>query len=181
MLLLAAAGPAGFQYWSAGELKAFDQKLSNGKPVNTQRLVDYDNHYTMVAHREGNGEAEWHEHEADFLIGQTGSATLKPHAHTAEIEKRAAHDQDQGNGAQPLDRVGLSSARFPHVWGTGSPPPHGQPERWRRVRNMAAQHDAEGFGHCSNHGECEAVCPKGISLNFIAFLNSDLRTSVFRG
>lgn len=75
-LLLAAAGPAGFQYWSAGELKAFDQKLSNGKPVNTQRLVDYDNHYTMVAHREGNGEAEWHEHEADFLIGQTGSATL---------------------------------------------------------------------------------------------------------
>jgi succinate dehydrogenase / fumarate reductase iron-sulfur subunit len=59
--------------------------------------------------------------------------------------------------------------------------PHGQPERWRRVRNMVARHDAEGFGHCSNHGECEAVCPKGISLNFISFLNSDLRTSVFRG
>ena len=59
--------------------------------------------------------------------------------------------------------------------------PHGQSERWRRVRNMSAQHDAEGFGHCSNHGECEAVCPKGISLNFISFLNSDLRTSVFRG
>ena len=59
--------------------------------------------------------------------------------------------------------------------------PHGQPERWRRVRNMVASHDAEGFGHCSNHGECEAVCPKGISLNFISFLNADLRTSVFRG
>ena len=59
--------------------------------------------------------------------------------------------------------------------------PQGQPERWRRVRNMVAQHDAEGFGHCSNHGECEAVCPKGISLNFISFLNADLRTSVFRG
>ena len=59
--------------------------------------------------------------------------------------------------------------------------PHGQPERWRRVRNMVARHDAEGFGHCSNHGECEAVCPKGISLNFISFLNADLRTSVFRG
>ena len=74
--LLAAGGPAGFQYWSAGELKAFDQKLSNGKNVNTQRLQEYDNHYTMVAHREGNGEAEWHEHEADFLIVQTGKATL---------------------------------------------------------------------------------------------------------
>jgi succinate dehydrogenase / fumarate reductase iron-sulfur subunit len=59
--------------------------------------------------------------------------------------------------------------------------PQGQPERWRRVRNMTAQHDAEGFGHCTNHGECEAVCPKEISLNFISFLNSDLRTSVFRG
>jgi succinate dehydrogenase / fumarate reductase iron-sulfur subunit len=59
--------------------------------------------------------------------------------------------------------------------------PHGQPERWRRVRNMVARHDAEGFGHCSNHGECEAVCPKGISLNFFFFLNADLRTSVFRG
>ena len=59
--------------------------------------------------------------------------------------------------------------------------PQGQPERWRRVRNMVARHDAEGFGHCSNHGECEAVCPKGISLNFISFLNADLRRSVFRG
>jgi succinate dehydrogenase iron-sulfur subunit len=59
--------------------------------------------------------------------------------------------------------------------------PQGQPERWRRVRDMVARHDAEGFGHCSNHGECEAVCPKGISLNFISLLNADLRTSVFRG
>ncbi len=58
--------------------------------------------------------------------------------------------------------------------------PHGQPERWRRVRGMVARHDAEGFGHCSNHGECEAVCPKGIGLNFISFLNADLRTAVFR-
>src|SRR5579862_8393175 len=38
--------------------------------------------------------------------------------------------------------------------------PQGQPERFQRVRNMVAQQDAEGFGHCSNHGECEAVCPK---------------------
>jgi succinate dehydrogenase / fumarate reductase iron-sulfur subunit len=59
--------------------------------------------------------------------------------------------------------------------------PQGQPERWRRVRGMVARHDAEGFGHCSNHGECEAVCPKGISLNFIALLNADLRSAVFKG
>ena len=59
--------------------------------------------------------------------------------------------------------------------------PQGQPERFRRVRNMTAQHDAEGFGHCTNHGECEAVCPKSISINFISFLNADLRTSALRG
>jgi len=59
--------------------------------------------------------------------------------------------------------------------------PQGQPERWRRVRNMAARHDAEGFGHCSNHGECEAVCPKSIRISVISRLNNDLRTSVFRG
>jgi succinate dehydrogenase / fumarate reductase iron-sulfur subunit len=58
--------------------------------------------------------------------------------------------------------------------------PQGQPERWRRVRSMVAQHDAEGFGHCSNHGECEAVCPKSISIDFIAMLNRDLRDSMFR-
>lgn len=58
--------------------------------------------------------------------------------------------------------------------------PQGQPERWRRVRGMVAQHDAEGFGHCSNHGECKAVCPKGITLDVIAMLNADLRASLFR-
>ncbi|MFN8534273.1 MAG: succinate dehydrogenase/fumarate reductase iron-sulfur subunit [Dehalococcoidia bacterium] len=52
--------------------------------------------------------------------------------------------------------------------------PQGQPERNSRVLAMMAQHDAEGFGACTNHGECEAVCPKGISIDFIARLNRDL-------
>src|SRR5512133_474464 len=52
--------------------------------------------------------------------------------------------------------------------------PQGQPERQVRVRRMVAQMDAEGFGACSNHGECEAACPKGIDLSFIARLNRDL-------
>jgi succinate dehydrogenase / fumarate reductase iron-sulfur subunit len=38
---------------------------------------------------------------------------------------------------------------------------------------MLEQHDAEGFGPCSQHGECEAVCPKGISLSNIARMNGD--------
>ena len=52
--------------------------------------------------------------------------------------------------------------------------PQGQPERLDRVRNMVAQHDAEGFGACTNHRECEAACPKEISIAFIARMNRDL-------
>jgi len=52
--------------------------------------------------------------------------------------------------------------------------PQGQPERKDRVLNMVQQHDEEGFGNCTNHGECEAVCPKQISIDFIARLNRDL-------
>ncbi|MEE9443181.1 MAG: succinate dehydrogenase/fumarate reductase iron-sulfur subunit [candidate division Zixibacteria bacterium] len=46
--------------------------------------------------------------------------------------------------------------------------PQGQPETVMRVRQMVAQMDGEGFGNCSNHGECEAVCPKEISIGNIA-------------
>jgi succinate dehydrogenase / fumarate reductase iron-sulfur subunit len=52
--------------------------------------------------------------------------------------------------------------------------PQGQPERHRRVRAMVARMDAEGFGGCSNHRECEAACPKEISIMHIARLNRDL-------
>ena len=51
--------------------------------------------------------------------------------------------------------------------------PQGQPEHPDRVRRMVAQHDAEGFGSCTSHGECEAVCPKGIRIDFIARMNRD--------
>ncbi len=51
--------------------------------------------------------------------------------------------------------------------------PQGQPERKDRVRKMLAQHDREGFGHCTNIGECEAACPKEISVEHIAQLNRD--------
>ncbi|MCB9952533.1 MAG: succinate dehydrogenase/fumarate reductase iron-sulfur subunit [Planctomycetaceae bacterium] len=51
--------------------------------------------------------------------------------------------------------------------------PQGQPERSRRVLNMVSTHDSEGFGACTNTGECEAACPAGISLSHIARLNRE--------
>ncbi len=58
--------------------------------------------------------------------------------------------------------------------------PQGQPERWSRVKGMVAQHDIEGFGNCTNIGECAAVCPKEIPLDTISQLNRDLMTSLFK-
>lgn len=59
--------------------------------------------------------------------------------------------------------------------------PQGRPERASRVRRMVARMDAEGFGNCTNHGECEAACPKAISLDFIARLNRDLWRATLAG
>ena len=51
--------------------------------------------------------------------------------------------------------------------------PQGQAERDRRALAMVAQMDAEQFGSCTNHAECEAVCPKSISIETIARMNRD--------
>jgi succinate dehydrogenase / fumarate reductase iron-sulfur subunit len=52
--------------------------------------------------------------------------------------------------------------------------PQGQPERRQRSQAMLAAMDAAGFGHCTNESECEAVCPKEISVANIAFLNREV-------
>ena len=51
--------------------------------------------------------------------------------------------------------------------------PQGHPERGRRVLRMVNQMDEEGFGHCSNIGECEAACPKEISISVIGRMKKD--------
>ncbi|MEM9693841.1 MAG: succinate dehydrogenase/fumarate reductase iron-sulfur subunit [Myxococcota bacterium] len=58
--------------------------------------------------------------------------------------------------------------------------PQGQPEKDDRVRKMVAQMDAEAFGGCTNHLECEAACPKSISSDFIAEMNRDFVLAMAR-
>jgi succinate dehydrogenase / fumarate reductase iron-sulfur subunit len=62
--------------------------------------------------------------------------------------------------------VGAKVSQLAHL-------PQGQPERAERVVAMVERMDAEGFGNCSNHYECEAVCPKEISRTVIAELNRE--------
>lgn len=59
--------------------------------------------------------------------------------------------------------------------------PQGQPERHRRVTAMVQQMDEEGFGACTVTGSCEAVCPKSISLDFIARMNRDFAVALLKG
>lgn len=57
--------------------------------------------------------------------------------------------------------------------------PQGAAERGRRAVRMVEQMDREGFGNCSNHGECEAACPKEISIKTIARMRKDVLRATF--
>ena len=57
--------------------------------------------------------------------------------------------------------------------------PQGDPERKERARAMVDQMAEEGFGDCSNHAECEAVCPKGISISAIAMMRKEYVKALF--
>ncbi len=69
--------------------------------------------------------------------------------------------------------VGAKVSHFGHL-------PQGQPERMDRVKNLVMQMDAEGFGTCTNLSQCEAVCPKEISVRVIAEMNADLLKAQFK-
>ena len=69
------------------------------------------------------------------------------------------------NGAAQL----FTSAKVSHL----ALLPQGQPERLLRVESMVERMEQEGFGTCSNFRECEAVCPKEVSIDFIAWMNAD--------
>jgi succinate dehydrogenase / fumarate reductase iron-sulfur subunit len=75
------------------------------------------------------------------------------------------------NGAAQL----FTAAKVSHL----SVLPQGQPERYRRVAAMVETME-ELFGSCTNHGECEAACPKEISIDFIAMLNRDYVKAQFK-
>jgi len=75
------------------------------------------------------------------------------------------------NGAANL----FTSAKVAHL----NLLPQGQPERYRRVEAMVDEMETY-FGSCTNHGECEAACPKLISIDFIALMNRDYLKAKFK-
>ncbi|HTR19543.1 MAG TPA: succinate dehydrogenase/fumarate reductase iron-sulfur subunit [Gemmatimonadales bacterium] len=112
-----------------------------------------------------------------FITARTGSA---PEANAVLVPKR---DADRAMDAAACIGCGACVAACPNasamlfvaakVSHLGALP-QGQPERYDRVVKMVDVMDAEGFGACTNHGECMAACPKEISIDVIAQLNRDL-------
>ncbi len=119
-----------------------------------------------------------------FISVRTGSA---PEANTLPVPKEVAEramDAAQciGCGAcvaacKNASAMLFVAAKISHLGLL----PQGQPERYRRARAMVEQMDREGFGACTVTGSCEAVCPKGISLEFIARMNRDYAVALLKG
>ncbi len=74
-----AAEPRGFVIYRAADLKSYQEKLApkiNAMKVAAEKLDDFGHNSTMVAHREGSGQVEIHEHFADLFVVVSGEATL---------------------------------------------------------------------------------------------------------
>jgi succinate dehydrogenase / fumarate reductase iron-sulfur subunit len=119
-----------------------------------------------------------------FISASTGSA---PDANTIPVPKENA---DKAMDAAACIGCGACVAACPNasamlfvaakVAHLGMLP-QGQPERYSRVVRMVEVMDEEGFGGCTNIGECAAVCPKEISMEFIARMNRDLLVASLKG
>ncbi len=119
-----------------------------------------------------------------YISVNTGSA---PDAHATPVPKKNA---DRAFDAATCISCGACVAACPNASASlflGAKITHlgelpqGQPERDSRVLGMVAQHDHEGFGHCTNIGQCASACPKEIPLDVISQLNKDLRKALRSG
>ncbi len=114
---LQAAEPTGVVVWSGSELKAYSRKLApkmNENKVATERLASFGNHLAMIAHREGDGEAELHETQADFFFVQSGAATLVVGGEVEQPRTTAPHEV-RGPSIKGGERKPLSAGDVVHI------------------------------------------------------------------
>jgi mannose-6-phosphate isomerase-like protein (cupin superfamily) len=121
-LLLAAAalpagGPAGFELWRSGDLQSFQKRLSpkiNAQKVATEALASFGNHSFLMAHREGDGEAELHETQNDVMVIESGEATLVVGG-TVVAPKTTAPHEIRGPSIQGGEKRMLAAGDIVHI------------------------------------------------------------------
>lgn len=114
---LRAADPPGVVHLSNDTLKAFEKSLApkmDAHKVATERLGNFGNHSLMVAHREGDGEAELHEAQADIFIVQTGEATLAVGGSILE-GRTTAPGEIRGRAIQAGEKKKISAGDMVHI------------------------------------------------------------------
>jgi mannose-6-phosphate isomerase-like protein (cupin superfamily) len=112
-----AADEGGFVRWSGTDLASYDKKLApkiNAQKVATQNLSNFGNHLTMIAHREGDGEAELHEHMADLFVVQSGEATLVYGGEVVNGKTTAPHEI-RGPSIKGGNRQQLTTGDVVHI------------------------------------------------------------------
>jgi mannose-6-phosphate isomerase-like protein (cupin superfamily) len=100
------SAPEGFQRWTRASMESSAKELATKAATDahhsaTLRLAEYPNDYFLLAHREGDGQSEWHETEADVFFVQSGTATLivggtMPNAETVSPHEKRGNTIDGG-------------------------------------------------------------------------------------
>ena len=114
---LLAAEPAGFIVWKDADLKGYARTLSPKIDANkaaTERLATFGNHLTMIGHREGDGEAELHERQADYFVVQAGEATLVVGGEVSE-GRTTAPGEIRGPSIKDGSRRPLAAGDIVHI------------------------------------------------------------------
>ncbi len=114
---LPAGAPKGFEHWTSGELQGFEKKLSpkiNAQKIATQPLGSYGNHNFLIAHREGNGEAELHETQNDVMVVESGEATLVVGGTVVNPRTTAPHEV-RGPSIRGGEKVALAAGDVVHI------------------------------------------------------------------
>ncbi|MGA2131362.1 MAG: hypothetical protein ABSH50_03530 [Bryobacteraceae bacterium] len=122
MILMAAAAlpagtPKGFEHWTAADLRGFEKKLSpkmNAQKIATESLGSFGTHNFLVAHREGNGEAELHETQSDVMVIESGEATLIVGGTVVDPRTTAPHEI-RGPSIKGGEKVPVSAGDVLHI------------------------------------------------------------------
>lgn len=114
---LPAGLPEGAGHWTRAELQGFEKTLGSrmsAQKIATQDLARYGNHSLLVAHREGDGEAELHETQNDVMVVESGEATLIVGGTVVHPRTTAAHEV-RGPSIRGGEKVALAAGDVVHI------------------------------------------------------------------